>query len=143
MGITDCLSDDVGVVGYLYDRIAALAATHVDNTVSIITKPRKLNGADMPDKYVYIEIIEMPVDKHSMNPCSFSQGITVAVDVLLPYNQDELSRRLVRVIQAIFYTQLEYAMIVRAARTDVLNTPVGNLSGLVVDLDVILQRGII
>lgn len=143
MGTVDCLSDDVGVIGYLYDTIAAMVASHLDSSVSIITKPRKTNGTDMPNKYVYIDILELPIDKYSMNPCSFSQGITVAVDILLPYNQDELSRRLVRVIQAIFYTQLEYAMIVRAARTDTQTTPFGNLSGVVIDLDIILQRGII
>lgn len=143
MGITDCLSEDKGIVGYLYDTLYNLVKNNVDDTVTIITRPRKRNGSDMPEKYVYIEVFELPIDKHSMNPCSFQQDITVAVDVLLPYNEDELSRRLARVIQAIFYSQLEYAMIVKSAKTNTSDTPVGSLTSVVVDVNTILQRGIV
>lgn len=143
MGTIDCLEEDKGIVGYLYDTIYAAVSQRVDGSVTIITRPRKPNGTDFPEKYVYIEVFELPVDKHSMNPCSFSQAITVAVDILLPYNEDELSRRLTRVIQAIFYTQLEYAMIVQSTKTKSSETPLGSLSSVIIDVSTILQRGIV
>lgn len=143
MGTIDCLEEDKGIVGYLYDTIYAAVEQRVDDSVTIITRPRKPNGTDFPEKYVYIEIFELPIDKHSMNPCSFSQPITVAVDILLPYNEDELSRRLMRVIQAIFYTQLEYVMIVQSTKTKSSETPLGSLSSVIIDVSTILQRGIV
>lgn len=143
MGIVDCLSEDKGIVGYLYDTLYALVKAHVDDTVTVLTRPRKNNGTNMPEQYVYIEIFELPVNKHSMNPCSFAQDLTVAVDILLPYNQDELSRRLVRVIQAIFYAQLEYAMIVKSAKSNTSDTPLGSLNSIIIDVSTILQRGVI
>lgn len=139
MGAIDCITNAADVTGYLYDTIYALIVSQVTQDVTVLTLPRRTNGSDMPEQYVFIAIHEMAVSKHSMSPCSFAQGLSIAVDVLLPYHMDELSRQLIRSVQALFLTQLEYAMLFESAKTSDATLPQGKLSTVIVDVNVILR----
>ena len=144
MGITDCITQDSGIVDYLYGKLFdALEAITELADVPLLTKENTNNSKDYPNEYVYIDVLEDAIGKYALDPCSFEQGITVAVECLLPYNKDELSRQIVRTVQSIFYGSQHdnYSIFIKSVKMNTAKLPTGQRSAVVIDITTNLNRG--